>query len=60
MSSDLILANSTYTVDIFSSWKGGQESTHNLIDICSEIDFAHSSSWVKKLEFGETNFVLWV
>lgn len=62
MSSDLILAYSTYTVGIFSSWKGGQESPHKLIDICSEIGFAHSSSGVKNLEFGEANeyFVLWV
>lgn len=61
MSSE-VLAYSTYAVGIFSSWKGGQGSLHNLIDICSEIGIAHSSSGVKNHEFWEANvyFVLWV
>lgn len=60
MSSD-ILAYSLYAVGIFSSWNRGQESPHNLIDICSEIGIAHSSSGVKKYEFWEANvyFGLW-
>lgn len=60
MSSD-VLAYSLYVVGILSSWKGGQKSPHNLIDICSEIGIAHSSSGVKKYEFWEANvyFGLW-
>ena len=55
-----VLAYSIHAAHIFSSWKGGQESLHNLIDICCEIGIAHSSSGVKKHEFWEANvyFVL--
>lgn len=60
MSSD-VLAYSLSAVGIFSSWKGSQKSPHNLIDICSKIGIAHSSSGLKKYEFWEANvyFGLW-